>query len=60
MFIWSDIFLIIVNEIQIISSHHAEFSYPAFFKLAWLTSAIKYTDQTSTLHLHIEAMKSSK
>ena len=32
-----------VNKDRIISSHHAEFSYPALFKLVSLTSAAIYT-----------------
>ena len=46
MFTCSHIFLvkhIMVNKVKIISSHQAEFSYPAFFKLVWLTSALIYT-----------------
>ena len=31
-----------VNKINVISSHQAEFSYPAFYKLVWLTSAQIY------------------
>ena len=46
MFKWSHIFLvkhIMVNKVKIICSHQADFSYPVFFKLVWLTSALIYT-----------------
>ena len=36
-------YTLMVNKIHTINSHQAESSYPAFFKLVWLTSASKYT-----------------
>ena len=55
MFIWTHIVLVkhvMVDKVKIISSHQAEFSYPAFFKLVWLTSATIYTLTIYTTSTH--------